>query len=331
MLPWAMQNALPWVLVALLVLVLALLLRERRRRAASARDALDAAAADAERQSILDATERTRSLSVAEEHRVRTVAELTAVHAAELAEAEVRTRIAREDERAARELLSATWGHEASSHAHIVAAFASARLPGILATNVVFSRTGDDGARFVQQIDHVVVTSRTVLIIENKRWRGIVFDGVVPSSEHAAFAQLVDESSLGRTFAVQIARVSGRASSEERIVRSYIGRESPATQVRGQAVGLRELLEARLGLRVWCETAVLYSHDGATLVVRAEDRTEGGAVTRILAGRAALTAYVREMALSAGTGAERDLVEPLAALFRAGGAHVEPLGPDGRI
>ncbi|QGV66648.2 nuclease-related domain-containing protein [Clavibacter nebraskensis] len=186
-----MQNVLPWILVALvalvalLVLVLALLLRERRRREASARRALDEAAADAERRHIVDASERTRSLSVAEEHRVRTVAELTAVHAAELADAEERTRIAREDERAARDLLSATWGHEAASHAHIVAAFASARLSGILATNVVFSRTGDDGARFVQQIDHVVVTSRTVLIIENKRWRGIVFDGVVPSSEHA--------------------------------------------------------------------------------------------------------------------------------------------------
>lgn len=325
-----MQNALPWILVALLVLVLALLVRDRRRRDASARHALDAASADAERRRIVDATERTRSLSIAEEHRVRTVAELTAMHAAELAAAEERTRIARVDEQAARELVSATWGHEASSHAHIVAAFAAARLPGILATNVVFSRTSDDGARFVQQIDHVVVTARTVLIIENKRWRGIVFDGVVPSSEHAAFAQLVDESSLGRTFAVQIARLSNSASSQERIVRSHVGRESPATQVRGQAVGLRELLEERLGLRVWCETAVLYSHDGASLFVRPEDRTDGGAVTRILAGRTALDAYVREMALSAGTGAERDLVEPLAALFRAGGAHVETLGLSGR-
>ncbi|QIS41929.1 NERD domain-containing protein [Clavibacter capsici] len=325
-----MQNALPWILVALLVLVLALLVRDRRRRDASARHALDAAAADAERRRIVDATERTRSLSIAEEHRVTTVAELTAMHAAELAAAEERTRIARVDEQAARELVSATWGHEASSHAHIVAAFAAARLPGILATNVVFSRTSDDGARFVQQIDHVVVTARTVLIIENKRWRGIVFDGVVPSSEHAAFAQLVDESSLGRTFAVQIARLSKSASSQERIVRSHVGRESPATQVRGQAVGLRELLEERLGLRVWCETAVLYSHDGASLFVRPEDRTDGGAVTRILAGRSGLDAYVREMALSAGTGAERDLVEPLAALFRAGGAHVEPLGLSGR-
>ncbi|QGV66647.2 hypothetical protein [Clavibacter nebraskensis] len=53
-------------------------------------------------------------------------------------------------------------------------------------------------------------------------------------------------------------------------------------------------------------------------------------MTRILAGRTALTAYVREMALSAGTGTERDLVEPLAALFRSCGAHVEPLGLSGR-
>ena len=321
-----MQDALPWILVALLAVVLALLLRDRRRRQASARQALDEAAADAERRRVVAEAERARSLSAAEEQRARTVAQLAATHAAELADAEARTRIARADEQAARERLSATWGDEAASHAHIVAAFAEARLPGIVATDVVFSRTGDDGGRFVQQIDHVVVTSRSVLIVENERWRGIVFDGVVPSSEHAAFAQLVDESSSGRTFAVQIARLSGSASSSERIVRAHVGRESPATQVRRQAVGLRELLEERLGLRVWCETAVLYSHDGASLVVRPEDRTDGGPVTRILAGRTALAAYAQEMAGTRGTGAEPDLVEPLAALFRAGGAHVERLG-----
>jgi hypothetical protein len=325
-----MLTALPWILVVLLLLAaLPIALLARRRR-------LGAAAAIAEREQLLAAqsAEHDRSLRAAADAHGLAMTRLERIRTEERAALEGEARTALADAEAARERLAATWGHEAASHVDLRTALSAAGLRGLLATNVVFPWRSAAGDAFVHQLDHVVVVPRGVLGVENKRWRGVVFDGVPPRSVHESFAQLVDDDSLvdedGRvgSFAVQIARLSSSPASPERIVRCHVGRAAPAAQARRQAADLRARLGEQGVALPWCDTAVYYSHPGASLHVRREDVTARGASTRIIAGPADLAVFARDLARSSERRIDEGLAARLSELFASAGAHVDRIGPD---
>ncbi len=116
---------------------------------------------------------------------------------------------------------------EEASQRTILEVCKAAGINGALLTNVVFVPVAqgerDRDRSYAAQLDHVLVfESGHVLVIENKRWNGIVFDGRKPSAVHHAFRNLLDESSLTGSFAIQVRsrRVLDHADDVEHCGRS---------------------------------------------------------------------------------------------------------------
>ncbi|AVZ39879.1 hypothetical protein CT688_10855 [Dietzia sp. JS16-p6b] len=143
---------------------------------------------------------------------------------------------------------------ESTSRAHILSACREARINAVVMSNVLFRPPeADDGKVFHAQIDHLVVTERSLLIVESKYWKYAVFDGVDirahSDSLRILFGDLVED--LPRQHAVHLYREDDRVK---------LRTSSPAGQVRLQAHRLSSFLTMRGGTPPWINTCVYYCH-----------------------------------------------------------------------
>ncbi|PYY39153.1 nuclease-related domain-containing protein [Curtobacterium sp. MCPF17_046] len=270
------SDLVPWLVAGGLAVVVVVLVILLRRHQTSARSELDAA----------DRARRDELAQREAEHRDE-AARIEADRAAQVEAAEARRRDAASEAEESRALLRRGMKWEEASEQAILRACRAAGVNGVLMTNVVFVPVGEteqgSWRKFVAQVDHVLVSdSGRGLVIESKRWSGIVFDGRRPSEVHPAFRNLVDESSLVPPFAVQVQSRKVLNAEEEAEnwwrVRVQAKGASPAQQVRQQARRLARFVDERTGVsRTWFDTCVFYSSPSATAFVQAEDRS--GTVT----------------------------------------------------
>lgn len=152
---------------------------------------------------------------------------------------------------------------------------------GVLATNVVFvpGRNAGEDPVFPCQMDHVLITPVGLLVIESKRWKGLIFDGVSPSSVWRPLGVVIDESQLPEPCAIHIWREADNGLG----MRLHTGDRHPARQVRQQAARLREFLDTVVGTTPWVETCVFYSHPDAVVHAGLISRSQRGATTRVVA------------------------------------------------
>lgn len=127
---------------------------------------------------------------------------------------------------------------------------------GVLLTNIVFLVS--DQRQIPRQIDHLIVTENKVILIENKGWKGLVFDGVLPSSVHKSYQSFIDERPLHQrdTFAVQL-------RNDDNEPRFEID-DPPTQQAASQARDLKNLVK-RSGIPLNLTVCVFYSHQDVDL------------------------------------------------------------------
>ncbi|KDP90765.1 MULTISPECIES: nuclease-related domain-containing protein [Clavibacter] len=307
------MQILAWTLVVLLLVAIAVLVRIGRR--------LEARRTEAAREELALHARRVAEL---EEGHASLLGSRATVHARELALLHERLAAAVADAEEAHGRFATTWEGEAVSHALIASSCAAADLPGLLATNVVFVVTEDE-RRFMAQIDHVLVTPRGALIIENKHWAGVVFDGRRPSSVHPSFGALLQLPEGAETSAVQVRLDPQRGTL---VVRTHVGSKAPVKQVRIQSERLRAHLVREVGSAPWFQTVVLYSHADVILHAAAEQRPASSRVpTHVVRGASGLTAVLEGLQTGRGSTVEESLIERLERLFSHNGAHVERVGP----
>lgn len=264
----------PWSVAALLAMAtfaaVALLLLRRRRWQRS----LQAERADHERR-----VHRREEEHAQESERVRTE------HARELARADRRSQEARALADRLHSFSARALGPDLASRDLIASVCEDLALDGVLATNVVFVPVDVSAASpYVAQVDHVLLTDRFALLIENKNWRGVIFDGVRPSSILSAFSWLIDEADLEPPFALQFKRADVGESASDVAVMARSGKQAPTTQVRIQAHRLAGFVRAAQAEAPWFNTAVLYSHRQST-VYKPRAQGRGSTVrTDVMAG-----------------------------------------------
>lgn len=130
-------------------------------------------------------------------------------------------------------------------------------IDGFLATNVVFDPSKiSQSEYFAAQIDHVLVTDSFVLLIENKRWKGLVIADKRPSSLGQILRHLVADPTEDH-FAIQV--VPDFSSGSLLNVRLHT-QNPPCSQVRKQAKQLSGLIKSRFDVSPWIRTCVFYSH-----------------------------------------------------------------------
>lgn len=310
------QTLVPWIIAAVLLvalIVVAVVLRARARRAVAAAKA----AADEQARA---AREQHEALAAAHDDALaRTAAE----HARERDALGAERQAALTEAKQARDLVAAGLKWEATSRDDIADACRQLGVDAVLLTNVVFVPVATSASsRFVAQVDHVLLSETGVMVIENKGWNGIVFDGLTPSSVFPAFAGLFDESTMTPPFALQVVKDSPTVLT----VRTHLGRDAPASQVRRQAQRLSDRVQAEVGARVWFDTCVFYSHRDATVFATERDATDGGAATAIVSHRSQLAGVVRELTSRPTKKLSQARVADLAALFASYGADVLRFG-----
>ncbi len=147
---------------------------------------------------------------------------------------------------------------------------------GVLATNIALLTADDAGSPFVTQIDHLLITRETIILIEAKHWRGVVFDDIDPASLHPALAPIAQAVGLPLppvnhappSFAIQL-----RGDKETPL--TVDRRSSPRLQARAQAGRLSRALEtAHVGVP-WIQTCVFYSHPDVRLFASQKEPARG--------------------------------------------------------
>ncbi|TLP97439.1 NERD domain-containing protein [Nesterenkonia salmonea] len=197
--------------------------------------------------------------------------------------------------------------YDLRSRHSILNACHSEQLDGVLLSNVVFLRKNRavGGDLYRRQIDHVVVTSEKVLLLENKGWKGLVFDGVPPGTIHPDLGAVVGPLPSKDTFAVHI-------GGQDRSIR--IAEEAPIDQAAKQARDLKNIA-AESGVDAgFVEICVLYSHPQVRLHALSRQ------VSRGWHGRV-IDLPQLDQVLRAGSGERRVDVEQLTGLL-------EPLAGD---
>jgi hypothetical protein len=205
---------------------------------------------------------------------------------------------------------------EATSRRMILDVCRRAQADGALVTNVVFMPVdARETRRFVAQIDHVLVFDGALVVIEHKRWQGIVFDGVLPSQVHPSFAHLVDESTLPASFALQVKSESPQSV----VINTHLKDQAPSVQVRRQAQRLSQFLGQETGEAPWFDTCVFYSHPDTHVYAQEKDVAAGGAATWIVGDEGRLESLVRDLArMPAGAETRRRRARLLEALSQLG-------------
>jgi len=317
-LPWIIAAALLVVVIAVVVVLLVL-----RRRLTQARRAADEQARQARaEQDARDAHHDTRMARTTAEH-TREKEALATELGTENKRLADQKQAALDEAEQTRAMLSTGLKYEATSRELIAAACRAAGADVVLLTNVVFVPAASSASgRFVAQVDHVLVGETGAMVVENKGWRGIVFDGRRPSSVFPAFGGLFDESTMSPPFALQVVDDSPTVLT----VRSHLGTKSPASQVRRQANRLSDRVHESIDARLWFDTCVLYSHPKATVFAVDQDRSEGGAATQIVSTPTQLEAVVRELISRPTKKLSQARVEDVTALLASYGADVLRFG-----
>lgn len=153
---------------------------------------------------------------------------------------------------------------ERTSRRDILDACHALQFDGVLATNVFLEvRNSPTAKPFLAQLDHVLLSDSSAMVIEAKHWRGVVFDGQRPSTVHASLGRLVPDEKLELPFALRIAPLSHESDQLELFIRSKV--LSPRSQVRLQAKRLASYVASQNGQTCWINTSVYYSHPDASL------------------------------------------------------------------
>lgn len=172
-----------------------------------------------------------------------------------------------------RERYTATVGiGDLNSRLRIIQACNNIGLDAILLTNLVFrplDNSVDDP--FHAQIDHLLITESGGLIIENKYWKGLIYDGVDIAARQPALAELLNDTYLEQVKNAKAAmhisvtdpntigvRMAGPLSPLDKQL-------SPARQVRRQAGRLSKYIESVQPSAPWIDTCVYYSHGEAVV------------------------------------------------------------------
>ncbi|WP_295033568.1 nuclease-related domain-containing protein [uncultured Microbacterium sp.] len=278
------------VVVAVLIIAFALTVWGLSRRNRRVNDELRRRYADEESSLVERQASATRELQSTHDE---TLAGLTARHDTETkqrldAHAEqVRTLTAERDaaianEEGSRLLAGRGLRWELASREVLVDACEAAGLDAIVATNIVFSPR-DEGslAPYCAQLDHLVITEKAVVLVDSKNWKGLILDGKKPSSLAGALGVLFDENALPTSFAISVT-----PDGAERLdVRTHLGSDSPASQVRRQARRFHQHLLAQHGSAPYVQTCVFYSHPDARLWTSGLDETAHAQPTRITSVR----------------------------------------------
>lgn len=278
------------VIVAVLLVAFALTAWVLIRRNRRTRDELQRRYADEETSLVERQASATRELQSTHNE---TLATLTTRHDAEMTqrleahEEQVRALTAERDaaianEEGSRLLAGRGLRWELASREVLVDACEAAGLDAIVATNIVFSPS-DEGsiAPYCAQLDHLVITEKAVVLVDSKNWKGLILDGKKPSSLAGALGVLFDESTLPTSFAIAVSRDGG----ERLDVRTLLGADSPASQVRRQARRFHQHLSARHGSAPYLQTCVFYSHPDARVWTGGLDETAKAQPTRIASVR----------------------------------------------
>lgn len=164
---------------------------------------------------------------------------------------------------------------EASSRELILRIVQDDHLDGFLATNIcILAHDQHTGKPHITQIDHLLVTDRTMLIIESKNWDGLIIHS---KKETASSARLrIEQLSALRTLpAGETYVVCVYADKRPIIHHAYAGTE-PARQARQQAQRLSEALlhHTQFAGLPFIKTCVFYSHPNSVLA--SDDRTIDG-------------------------------------------------------
>ncbi|WP_067196407.1 nuclease-related domain-containing protein [Microbacterium sp. XT11] len=185
--------------------------------------------------------------------------------------AELETELTRKDAVLTRALAQASTGikWELASRSAIVAACETADIDAIVATNIVFVPDEDADDVFCAQVDHLVLSPNAALLIDSKRWNGLVFDGVRPSTRAQPLAALFDESAFTGSFALHLTPRGKETRSID--VRTYLDADAPAQRARLQAIRLLRYLRLQAAALDHIDTCVFYSHPDATVVTSGYD------------------------------------------------------------
>lgn len=212
------------------------------------------------------------------------------------------------------------WGDQVSRQL-LITACTDIGVDGVLATNVTFvPRDAPPDRPYVAQIDHVLLTDSFALIVENKYWRGLVFADRTPSSVHRALGLLLDESKIGKTFAIQM--TSNTEGGIGLLVHSEF--DSPRTQVRRQAARLKEFIQDAGGSAPWFHTCVLYSHPKVEVFADESSPAAGSPGTVVATGLEDLRAKITKMCGKPRAGAGSPL--SIAPMLEQLGADMYGLG-----
>lgn len=162
-----------------------------------------------------------------------------------------------------REWVASGMRWEGASRNAIIDVATKSGLDGFLATNICFQVNGEHGT-YIHQIDHLLVTSQKLMVIEAKNWSGIIFH-----FEHGAGVPV--QSSFERL--EQLKQLPRRTPyvvhmREEHKPTILVDSKEPTRQVFRQTMKLKETLLAAgmISTSEHFETCVFYSHPNSILV-----------------------------------------------------------------
>lgn len=208
-------------------------------------------------------------------------------------------------------------GWEAISRQAILEICAQLDIQAALLTNTTFLASG---AQYARQIDHLLIVGGRVLLIEAKRWSGVVIDGMRPDMLDPALAALLPKPPRTGPFAIHattgsdgtiMTRLHADAGSAEKQNRP------PTMQARGQARELAALLRESLGSTPFVQTFVFYSNEDAFMYVEPVDSVVGSrVVTYVAAGADALGEMISAFLQQQSDKAQHSTESIVAALDR---------------
>ncbi|PPG31192.1 hypothetical protein C5B97_05465 [Pseudoclavibacter sp. RFBB5] len=228
---------------------------------------------------------------------------------------------------------------ELVSREAILRASATLGVNGVLATRTfILGQQGLSTARRVVQLDHVLLTDAGALLVHNKTWDGVIFDGVRPSEAQPAFANLVDDANLRPPFAVQISPGrDARSPSDDtpstaglRVV-THVGDHSPRRAALEHAEQLAHFAEAALGEGITVDTCVFYSNLAATVHTDAAGVTPSADRTAVVADESQFLDLLARRERARRRPLTPAQIERLTMLLHGQGAKIDAFGDYERL
>lgn len=318
----------------LIVVVVLIWMLVRRKRAEEAREAARQAERDEERSAAA------RALAEREEAHTAAIGVISADGEQRVATATLATSSADERRAQAEHAAAELRRHLADgvkwdrvSRDDIVRAFSPATsggraASGFVATNVVFCPV-DEGVDtgFSAQLDHVVVSTDGILIVENKHWSGVVFNSIHPRTVHSALGSLFTLTTGDDKPRDLAAPFTIHATKPDLInavtFTVHDGPQSPTRQVQRQALRLNAMLKKNTRVGNGVDTMVYFSHRGAT--VHSETKDEK---TIIVRSERELTAAISAWRNTPRPPLTDDEIQRIAEHLSDLGADIQGIGRD---